>query len=68
MFILLNAVGSAILTPGDLIIMTAIVMLPLQAFYELSILMAVVMEQRRERAARAEAARERAEAAQPGHA
>jgi sec-independent protein translocase protein TatC len=66
-FVIVNAVGSAILTPGDLIIMTAIVMVPLQLFYELSILMAVLMERRRARAERAVPERDGAEAAQPGH-
>jgi sec-independent protein translocase protein TatC len=49
-FIIINAVASAILTPGDIIIMTAIVMVPLQVFYELSIVVALAMERRRARA------------------
>lgn len=48
-FIMVNAVASAVLTPGDLIIMTLIVMVPIQLFYELGILMAIVLERRRAR-------------------
>lgn len=66
-FLIVNAVGSAILTPGDLIIMTAIVMVPLQLFYEFSILMAAFMERRR-RLAQADTPAEAAQAAQPGRA
>jgi sec-independent protein translocase protein TatC len=66
-FILINAVASALLTPGDIIIMTAVVMIPLQLFYELSIVMAVMMERRRRRAAAAEAAEEGAAVAAPRH-
>ena len=46
-FIMINAVASALLTPGDLVVMTLIAMIPIQVFYELSILMAIVMEKRR---------------------
>ena len=52
-FIIINAIASAVLTPGDLIVMTLIVMVPVQLFYELSIVMAVIMERRRARAERA---------------
>lgn len=54
--ILINAVLAAILTPGDLVIMTFAVMIPVQLLYELSIVLAVILEKRR---ARAEAAVER---------
>jgi sec-independent protein translocase protein TatC len=62
-FIIINAIASSILTPGDLIVMTLIVMVPIQLFYEMAILMAIVLERRRARAAaadEAEAAAERA--------
>ena len=49
-FIMVNAIASSILTPGDLIVMTLIVMVPIQLFYELGILMALIMERRRARA------------------
>jgi sec-independent protein translocase protein TatC len=58
MAVVANAVLSAFLTPADLISML-MMMVPVQLFYELSILFAVVMERRRAR----EAAAERAEAA-----
>ena len=48
-FIMINAVASALLTPGDLVVMTLLAMIPIQLFYELSILMAIVMEKRRAR-------------------
>jgi sec-independent protein translocase protein TatC len=49
-FIIINTLASSILTPGDLIVMTLIVMVPIQLFYELGILMAIVMERRRRKA------------------
>jgi len=55
-FIIINAVASSILTPGDLVVMTLIVMVPIQLFYELAILMAITLERRRARAEAAEAA------------
>ena len=55
-FIIINAVGSSILTPGDIIVMTLIVMVPIQLFYELAILMAIALERRRARAEAADAA------------
>jgi sec-independent protein translocase protein TatC len=55
-FIIVNAVASSILTPGDIIVMTLIVMVPIQLFYELAILMAIVLERRRARADAADAA------------
>lgn len=64
-FFLINAVASAILTPGDLIIMTLIVMVPVQLFYELSIVMALLLERKRRKAEAAEAA---AGVAEPRHA
>jgi sec-independent protein translocase protein TatC len=54
--IVINAVLSAILTPGDLVIMTVAVMLPVQLLYELSIVLAMILEKRRARAEAAEAA------------
>jgi len=53
-FILVNGIASAVLTPGDLIVLTLIVMIPVQLFYELSILMAVAVERRRRREEAAE--------------
>ncbi len=51
--VILNAILAAILTPGDLVLMTAVVMIPVQLFYELSIVLALLIERRRaERAAR----------------
>jgi sec-independent protein translocase protein TatC len=55
-FLIVNAIASSILTPGDLIVMTLITMVPIQLFYELGIVMAMMMERKR---ARAEAAEER---------
>jgi sec-independent protein translocase protein TatC len=51
-FIIINAIASAVLTPGDLVVMTLIVMIPVQLFYEISIVMAIIMERRRARAER----------------
>ena len=53
-FILINAIASSILTPGDLIVMTLIVMVPVQLFYEMGIVMALVLERRRAKAEQAE--------------
>ena len=53
-FVIINAIASALLTPGDLVVMTLITMLPVQVFYEFSILMALVMERRRARAEEAD--------------
>jgi sec-independent protein translocase protein TatC len=62
MFIMINAIGSAVLTPGDLVVMTLIVMIPVQLFYELSVVMALIIERRRAAQDRAaEAAQARAE-------
>lgn len=55
-FIVINTVASSILTPGDLILMTLIVMVPIQLFYEMAILMAIALERRRARAEAADAA------------
>ena len=63
-FIIINAFASSILTPGDLVVMTLIVMVPIQLFYEMAILMAIVLEKKRARANAAEAAE--AAAAEPG--
>ena len=52
-FIIINAVASAVLTPGDLVVMTLIVMIPVQLFYELSVVMALILERRRAAAERA---------------
>ncbi|MFI5207574.1 MAG: twin-arginine translocase subunit TatC [Gemmatimonadales bacterium] len=49
-FIVVNSIASAILTPGDLVVMTLIVMIPVQLFYELAVVMALIMERRRARA------------------
>ena len=62
-FIIVNAVASSILTPGDLIVMTLIVMVPIQLFYEMAILMAIVLERRRARADAADQAEAEAERA-----
>ncbi|HWO90034.1 MAG TPA: twin-arginine translocase subunit TatC [Gemmatimonadales bacterium] len=45
--LILNAVLSAVLTPGDLVLMTVVVMVPVQLFYELSIVLATIIERRR---------------------
>jgi sec-independent protein translocase protein TatC len=62
-FIMINAVASAILTPGDLIVMTLLAMIPVQLFYELSIVMALIMERRRARRAQEPTAAEAASGA-----
>ncbi|MFI5279637.1 MAG: twin-arginine translocase subunit TatC [Gemmatimonadales bacterium] len=49
-FIVVNAIASAVLTPGDLVVMTLIVMIPVQLFYELAVVMALIMERRRAKA------------------
>jgi len=64
-FIMVNAVASAILTPGDLVVMTLLAMVPIQVFYELSIVMALLTERRRARRAKAEAAEAAADAGEP---
>lgn len=46
-FIVINAIASAVLTPGDLVVMTLIVMVPVQLFYELAVVMALILERRR---------------------
>jgi sec-independent protein translocase protein TatC len=58
MAVVANAILSALLTPADLVSML-MMMVPVQLFYELSIVFAVLLERRRAR----EAAAERAEAA-----
>ncbi len=55
-FVIINAIASAVLTPGDIVVMTAIVMVPIPLFYELSIVFALMIEHRRARAAAATAA------------
>ena len=55
-FIVVNSIASAILTPGDLVVMTLIVMIPVQLFYELAVVMALIMERRRARTEQQEAA------------
>ncbi len=52
-FIVVNAILSSVLTPGDIVVMTAVVMIPVQLFYELSIVLAMVIERRRAREAKA---------------
>jgi sec-independent protein translocase protein TatC len=54
-FIIVNAILSSVLTPGDIVVMTAVVMIPVQLFYELSIVLATVLERRRARAEEREA-------------
>ena len=49
-FVIVNAILSSVITPGDIVVMTAVVMVPLQLFYELSIVLATVLERRRARA------------------
>ncbi len=49
-FVIANAILSSVLTPGDIVVMTAVVMIPVQLFYELSIVLATVLERRRARA------------------
>jgi sec-independent protein translocase protein TatC len=66
-FVVLNAALSAILTPGDIVVMTAVVMIPVQLFYELSILLATVIERRRAQQSR-EPGERAAEAPAPGRA
>jgi len=48
-FLIVNAILSSVLTPGDLVVMTAMVMIPVQLFYEISIWLAIVLERRRAR-------------------
>jgi sec-independent protein translocase protein TatC len=60
-FIIVNAILSSVLTPGDIVVMTAVVMIPVQMFYEISILLATVIERRR----RATEVEEEAPAAAP---
>jgi sec-independent protein translocase protein TatC len=55
-FIVVNAIASAVLTPGDLVVMTLIVMIPVQLFYELAVVMALIMERRRAQAEAQQAA------------
>ncbi|MGH7476355.1 MAG: twin-arginine translocase subunit TatC [Longimicrobiales bacterium] len=52
------AVVAAFITPGDVVILTIFMMLPLILLYELSIGLTVLVERRRKRAAAAEAAAE----------
>jgi len=58
--IVANAIVSAFLTPADVVSML-LMMIPIQLFYEISIVVARVLEGRRARAARAEAAAASAE-------
>jgi sec-independent protein translocase protein TatC len=53
-FIVVNAILSSVLTPGDIVVMTAMVMIPVQLFYEVSIVLAMVLERRRARDAQPE--------------
>ena len=46
-FVILNVILSSIVTPGDIVVMTAVVMIPIQLFYEMSILLASIIERRR---------------------
>jgi len=65
-FLIVNAILSSVLTPGDLVVMTAIVMIPVQLFYEVSIHLAALIERRRRAAEREEP--ETAPAPEPGRA
>ncbi len=69
-FIMVNAVASTLLTPGDLVITSLMAMIPIQLFYELSIIMAIIIEKKRRRAEEAEraAAASATTSAQPRHA
>lgn len=51
--IVLITVGAAIITPGDVVLLTVFMMVPLLLLYELGILMARSVDRRRARAARA---------------
>jgi sec-independent protein translocase protein TatC len=51
----LNAVIAALVSPGDFIVVTAAVLVPLQLLYEISILLAEVVERRAARPAAADA-------------
>lgn len=53
--IALGAVVASLITPGDFVLMTAFMMIPLLMLYEVSILLARVVERRRERLAAADA-------------
>lgn len=53
--IVLITIGASIITPGDVVILTVFMMVPLLLLYELGIIMARIIERRR---TRAEAARE----------
>jgi sec-independent protein translocase protein TatC len=51
-FVIMNVILSSVLTPGDIVVMTAVVMVPVQLFYELSIVLAMIVERRRLKAER----------------
>lgn len=53
-FVIVNAILSSVLTPGDIVVMAAVVMVPVQLFYEVSIGLAMILERRRSREAAAE--------------
>jgi sec-independent protein translocase protein TatC len=61
--IVVNTVLAAFLTPGDFVVMTVAVLAPLQLLYEVSILLATVVERRQAAAEAAERAAAGAEAA-----
>ncbi len=62
-FIVVAAVAASLLTPGDAVSLTIFLMAPLMLLYELSILLAKMVERRRAKAAAAEAMAEAAELA-----
>lgn len=61
------AILSAVVSPGDVITVTALLMVPLVGLYELSILLARMVERGRERSARAEAEAEARTEAEHGN-
>ena len=62
-FIVVAAVAASLLTPGDAVSLTIFLMAPLMLLYELSILLAKLVERRRARAAAAAATAEAADLA-----
>jgi sec-independent protein translocase protein TatC len=62
--VVLSTIAAALLTPGDVIVITIGLMVPLFGLYELGIALARLVERNRARARAAEEAREAAEAAE----
>ena len=67
-FIMINGIASTLLTPGDVVITSLMAMIPIQLFYELSILMALMVERRRRKRAAAAEREASAGAPEPHHA